>query len=132
MYVAGFDLGVRPIGDWSMSIILSTSSVPLKPLNGFGIFLDLLLFKVRFKALYKVCKTRVDLPLPETPVTQVKLPSGIFKLTLSKLFPVAPVISKNLPFFFFFLFCGTLILNFFESYLPVILFLFWLSSLNVP
>ena len=61
-----------------MSIILSTNSVPLKPLKGLGIFLDLLLFNVRFKALYKVCNTRVDFPLPDTPVTQVKLPNGIF------------------------------------------------------
>ena len=79
VYVAGLDRGVLPIGDWSISIILSTNSVPLKPLNGFGIFLDLLLFNVRFKALYKVCNIRVDFPLPETPVTHVKLPKGIFK-----------------------------------------------------
>ena len=71
--------------------------MPLKPLNGFGIFLDLLLFKVKFNALYNVCKINVDLPLPDTPVTQVKLPKGIFKLTLFKLLPVAPVISRNLP-----------------------------------
>ena len=82
-----------------MSITLSINSVPLKPLNGFGIFRDLLLFKVKFNALYKVCNIKVDLPLPETPVTQVKVPRGIFKLTLFKLFPVAPLISRNLPFF---------------------------------
>ena len=29
VYVAGFDLGVLPIGDWSISIILSISSTPL-------------------------------------------------------------------------------------------------------
>ena len=40
----------------------------------------------------------VDLPLPETPVTQVKLPVGILRLTLFKLFPLAPLISTNLPF----------------------------------
>ena len=73
--------------------------MPLNPLNGFGIFLDLLLFKVKFNALYNVCNIRVDLPLPETPVTHVKLPKGIFKFTLFKLFPEAPCISKNLPFF---------------------------------
>ena len=82
-----------------MSMILSISSVPLKFLNGFGIFLDLLLFNVRFNALYKVCKISVDFPLPETPVTQVRLPNGILRFTLFKLFPDAPVISKNLPFF---------------------------------
>ena len=42
------------MGDWSISIILSISSVPLKPLNGFGIFLDLLLLSVRLSALYNV------------------------------------------------------------------------------
>ena len=75
-------------------------------MNGFGIFLDLLLLSVRFKALYKVCNIRVDLPLPETPVTHVKLPKGIFKFTLFKLFPEAPCISKNLPFFASLLFLG--------------------------
>ncbi len=28
VYVAGFDRGVRPIGDWSMSIALSRCSSP--------------------------------------------------------------------------------------------------------
>jgi len=28
VYVAGFDRGVRPIGDWSMSITLSKTSIP--------------------------------------------------------------------------------------------------------
>ena len=65
-----------------------------------------MLFKVRFKALYKVCNIKVDFPLPETPVTQVKVPIGIFKLTLFKLLPVAPLISKNLPFFANLLFFG--------------------------
>ena len=109
-------------------MILSINSVPLNPLKGFGIFLDLLLFKVKLRALYKVCNTSVDLPLPDTPVTQVKLPKGIFKLTLSKLFPLAPVISKNLPFLAKRLLAGIFILNLFERYLPVILFLFLLIS----
>ena len=86
------------MGDWSISITLSINSIPLKFLNGLGIFLDLLLFKVRFKALYKVCKIRVDLPLPDTPVTQVKLPNGSLRFIFFKLFPVAPLISKNRPF----------------------------------
>ena len=101
---------------------MSTNSVPLKPLNGFGIFLDLLLFNVRLRALYRVCKTRVDFPLPETPVTQVKLPNGILRFTLLRLFPVAPVISKNLPFFANLLFVGTFILNLLDRYFPVTLF----------
>ena len=69
------------------------------PLKGLGIFRDLLLFKERFKALNKVCKTKVDLPLPDTPVTQENVPKGIFKLMFFKLFPVAPKISKNFPYF---------------------------------
>ena len=97
-----------------MSIILSINSVPLNPLKGFGIFRDLLLFKVRFKALYKVWRTSVDLPLPDTPVTHVRLPNGILRLTLSRLLPVAPVISKNLPFFANLLFFGISIVNVFE------------------
>ena len=48
----------------------------------------------------------VDFPLPDTPVTQVKVPIGIFKLTFCKLFPLAPKISKNLPFFASLLFFG--------------------------
>ena len=93
---------------------------------------DLLLLRVKFRALYKVCKTSVDLPLPETPVTHVRLPNGIFKLTLSKLFPVAPVISKNLPFFSYPFFGVSIILNLFYRYLPVILFLFRVKSFIVP
>ena len=54
---------------------------------------------VKFRALYKVCKINVDLPLPETPVTHVKLPKGILRLTFLRLFPEAPLISKNLPYF---------------------------------
>ena len=53
-----------------------------------------------------MCKIKVDLPLPETPVTQVKVPTGIFKLTFFKLFPVAPLISINLPFLAVLLFLG--------------------------
>ena len=48
---------------------------------------------------YNVCRTNVDLPLPETPVTHVNVPNGIFKLTLFKLLPLALKICKNLPFF---------------------------------
>ena len=46
-----------------------------------------------------MCNIKVDFPLPETPVTQVKVPTGIFKFTFFKLFPLAPLISINLPFF---------------------------------
>ena len=38
------------------------------------------------------------MPLPDTPVTQVKLPVGIRRFTLLRLLPLAPLISTNLPF----------------------------------
>ena len=76
-------------------------------MKGLGILRDLLLFKVKFKALNKVCKIRVDLPLPDTPVTHIKVPNGILKLIFFKLLPEAPEISKNLPFFAVLLIFGT-------------------------
>ena len=66
--------GVLPIGDWSISIILSINSVPLKPVKAFGTFLLLFLLRMRLKALYKVCNIKVDFPLPDTPVTHVNVP----------------------------------------------------------
>ena len=41
--------------------------------------------------------TRVDLPPPETPVTQVKRPSGIAAVTLFRLLPRAPTIFSSRP-----------------------------------
>ena len=37
MYVAGFDRGVRPIGDWSMSMTLSRWSTPVDPVVQAGL-----------------------------------------------------------------------------------------------
>ena len=72
------------------------------------------MFKSKLSALKRVCKTRVDFPLPDTPVTHVRVPIGTLKLIFFKLFPLAPNISKNLPFFAVFLFLGTSI-NFFSD-----------------
>ena len=44
----------------------------------------------RLAALYSVSTTRVDLPPPETPVTQVKVPSGNPAVTSFRLLPLAP------------------------------------------
>ena len=41
--------------------------------------------------------TSVDLPPPETPVTQVKRPSGIVAVTFFRLLPRAPTIFSSLP-----------------------------------
>ena len=57
-------------------------------------------------ALNNVCKTKVDFPLPDTPVTHVNVPIGILRSAFCRLFPVAPKISKNLPFFAVLLFLG--------------------------
>ena len=41
--------------------------------------------------------TSVDLPPPETPVTQVKSPSGIVAVTFFRLLPRAPTIVSSRP-----------------------------------
>ena len=61
-----------------------------------------------------MCKIKVDLPLPETPVTHVNVPTGIFKLTFFKLLPLAPLISIKRPFLAVLLFLGIGI-NFFPD-----------------
>ena len=48
--------------------------------------------------LYKISFTKVDFPLPDTPVTQVNVPNGIFTLMFFRLFSFAPLISKNFLF----------------------------------
>ena len=87
-----------------------------------------MLLRVKFNAWNNVCNTNVDLPLPETPVTQVNVPVGILRLTLFKLFPLAPLISTNLPFFANRLVLGISIDCLFARYCPVILFLSFLIS----
>ncbi len=65
VYVAGFDRGVRPIGDWSMSITLSKHSMPSTESCSPGFT------RTRCRrfasALKTVSFTSVDLPEPETP-----------------------------------------------------------------
>src|SRR5690349_18424343 len=74
VYVAGFDRGVRPIGDWSMSITLSKHSMPsqLSCSPGFT--------RIRCSRLASALKTisltSVDLPEPDTPVTVMNFPTG--------------------------------------------------------
>ena len=87
-----------------------------------GAFLALL-FNVKFKAWNSVCNIKVDLPLPETPVTHVKVPVGILRFTLFRLFPLAPLISTNLPFLAKRRVLGISIVFLLARYCPVILFL---------
>ena len=72
VYVAGLDLGVLPIGDWLMSIILSIYLVPFRLKFFSSLFNEL--FRKLFSRVYKVSITNDDFPLPDTPVTQIKLP----------------------------------------------------------
>ena len=96
VYVAGFDLGVLPIGDWSILIILSIFSIPFifSHLPGFS-FAP---FNSLAKYLYKTSFTKVDFPEPETPVTQLNTPNGIFTFKFFKLCSFAPIISIDFLF----------------------------------
>src|SRR5690348_4055743 len=92
MYVAGLERGVRPIGDWSTWITLSSCSSPLICRCAPARWRDLLsLFAT---ALYSTSLTSVDLPDPDTPVTEQNTPSGTLTLTDFRLCWVAPSISR--------------------------------------
>ena len=75
VYVAGLERGVRPIGDWSTWMILSSCPSPSIAVCRPG--------RVRARcrrlptALKSTSLTSVDLPEPLTPVTAVSTPSGI-------------------------------------------------------
>ena len=73
-YVAGFDRGVRPIGDWSMLMTLSRCSAPSTVLCRPGTTFDL--YTRCMSAWYRMSLTSVLFPLPLTPVTATKHPSG--------------------------------------------------------
>jgi len=129
VYVAGFERGVLPIGDWSIFIILSMFSSPFTPLHLPGFSVEpFISFAI---VLYKTSFTSVDFPEPETPVTHVNTPSGIFTLMFFKLFSCAPSISIDLPLDFL-LFLGTAIFFLPLKYCPVIEFSISLTSSAVP
>jgi hypothetical protein len=66
---------VRPIGDWSMSIDLVEEFEPSMRSCGAGMFARAV--ELARQRLVERLDHSVDLPPPETPVTQVKVPSGI-------------------------------------------------------
>ena len=72
--MAGLLRGVLPIGACDISTTLSMFSKPLTALYSPGF--SLTLYKLLETTLYKISFTKVDLPLPETPVTHINLPSG--------------------------------------------------------
>ena len=65
---------MRPIGDWSMSMTLSRCSSPLIARAGAGVWRAP--FSRIDAVLNSVSMVSVDLPPPDTPVTQTKRPSG--------------------------------------------------------
>ena len=58
------------------------------------------LFRVCAANSYKVLFISVDLPEPETPVIQVRTPTGIDRSTFFKLLPLAPEIVNQPDAFF--------------------------------
>ena len=96
VYVAGFERGVLPIGDWSIFITLSRFSVPLISLKLPYFVCALFSFTERY--LYITSFTREDFPEPETPVTQTISPSGISTFIFFKLFAYAPLTDRYFPF----------------------------------
>jgi len=95
VYVAGLERGVRPIGDWSMSITLSMFSRPRISSNLPASSLVLLV--ILDAPLHNISLIRLLLPEPETPVTQTNLPSGISTSMCFRLFSAAPLIIMDLP-----------------------------------
>ena len=75
VYVAGLLRGVRPMGDWSMSMTLSRCLAPSMPSCSPARSLVPRLRRAAMP-LCRISLTSVDLPEPETPVTQVKAPTG--------------------------------------------------------
>ena len=130
VYVAGLDLGVLPIGDWSIFIILSILSIPTTSLHLPGFSLEP--FNCFVIVLYSISFTNVLFPDPETPVTQLNTPSGNLTLIFFKLCSVAPLTSMDLPFTVFLLFFGTGIFFLPLKYCPVIEFYTFLISSAVP
>ena len=129
VYVAGFDLGVLPIGLWSILIILSIFSIPFISLCLPGFILDL--FTLLATLLYKISFISVLFPEPETPVIHTNFPKGIFTFKFLRLFSLAFTISINSPFPSLIV-SGTSIVFFPLRYIPVIEFGFRIISSNVP
>ena len=93
------------MGDWFISIILSICSVPLILKFFSSLFNEL--FKKLFSLVYKVSITSDDLPLPETPVTHIKLPKWNATDKFFKLLVLIFDKYNNLFLLYFLLFFGT-------------------------
>ena len=102
VYVAGLDRGVLPIGFCDIATSLSILSKPKIFLNFPGFSFEL--YNLEATALQSISLIKLLFPLPDTPVTQVKVPSGISTSIFFKLCSSAPLIFRNflLPFLLFF------------------------------
>ena len=116
VYVAGLLLGVLPIGSCDISITLSIFSRPIIFLCFPGF--SFVLYKLDATDLYNTSLTKLDLPLPDTPVTHINLPKGNLTFIFLRLFSLAPLISINFLFPFL-LSLGTSIFSSPFKYLPV-------------
>ena len=83
------------MGRWSMSMTLSRCSSPRIVSQGAGVWRAPL--RRRDAVLNSVSMVRVDLPPPETPLTQTNLPSGKSAVTSFRLLPVALTTVTFLP-----------------------------------
>ena len=104
-----------------MSITLSSRCNPSIVSCSAGVARALL--SLRASDLYNVSISKVDLPPPETPVTQVNVPSGISASTFLRLLPRAFFTVMHLPAFVVRRFFGTGTCLVPARYCPVRLFL---------
>ena len=87
---------MRPMGLWSILMILSRYSTPSMPSHLPGRSFAWL--SLPASVLYSTSLTSEDLPLPDTPVTHVMTPSGICTSTCLRLCSLAPRITSAWPF----------------------------------
>ena len=93
--------------------------------------LSLVGYRLLAIVLYSISFTKVDLPLHDTPVTQVNIPSGKFTFIFFRLFSLAPMTLRFL-FIPFLLVFGVSIHSLPLKYLPVRLFSSFATSFGVP
>ena len=90
MYVAGFERGVRPIGDWSMAISLSRCSSPSMRSCSPGVAFAAVQIAAQ-RLDQDVVDQRAFARAADTPVTQTNAPSGISTSTFLRLLCRAPI-----------------------------------------
>ena len=105
-------LGVLPIGDWSIFIILSIFSDPSIDLNWPGLCFDLLIFCA--SALYIISLTSVLLPEPDTPDTTTSNPIGILRV----IFLLIVILLFTTTFYYYYILLP-FATNIFSYYLPL-------------